>query len=241
MLLPVDESTPAEPRCVQGLTVWFTGLSSAGKTTIANEVHRRLTLDRFRAEILDGDTVRRELWSELGYSKHDRDCNVRRLGYVADILTRNGVIVLAAAISPYLGARQEVRARIGNFVEVFVNAPIEVCEQRDVKGLYKRARAGELPHFTGLDDPYEPPSAPDLECLTHIETIAESADKVMRLIQERCFCSGEVQYRDTGLAENNESRRHNNGRGGFGKARAEREPLHGTAGRLMRNVAVSSR
>jgi adenylyl-sulfate kinase len=130
-------------------------------------------------ELLDGDIVRQHLSKDLGFSKHDRDENIRRIGFVAELLTRNGVIVLVSAISPYRSVREEVRARIGNFLEVYVNAPLETCEHRDVKGLYRRARAGELHHFTGLDDPYEPPVAPEIECHTDRETLAESTAKVL--------------------------------------------------------------
>jgi len=165
-----------------GMTVWFTGLSSAGKTTIANEVHRRLLSRQLRAEVLDGDILRRHLCSDLGFSKEHRDTNIRRIGFVAELLSRNGVIVLVAAISPYRAIREEVRSRIPRFAEVYVNAPLQVCEGRDVKGLYKKARAGELLHFTGIDDPYEPPLSPELECHTNLESVSESADRVMDLI-----------------------------------------------------------
>lgn len=165
-----------------GMTVWFTGLSSAGKTTIATEVQRRLVNQRQKVELLDGDKFREHLCSDLGFSKEHRDINVRRIGFVAELLSRNGVIVLVAAISPYRDVRQEVRKRIPRFTEVYVNAPLRVCEGRDVKGLYKRARAGALPNFTGVDDPYEQPLAPDLECLTHVESVDECANKVMEIV-----------------------------------------------------------
>jgi len=179
--LPVPAGVePFRPEEHPGLTVWFTGLSSAGKTTIATEVRRRLLRLRMRTEVLDGDSLRKHLSSDLGFSKQDRDTNIRRIGFVANLLSRNGVIVLVAAISPYQEVREEVRSKIGRFAEVYVNAPLQVCERRDVKGLYKKARRGELRHFTGIDDPYEP--APDLECQTHLESVSECADKVMRLI-----------------------------------------------------------
>lgn len=165
-----------------GMTVWFTGLSSAGKTTIANEVQRRLLSRQLRAEVLDGDILRQHLSSDLGFSKEHRDINIRRIGFVAELLSRNGVIVLVAAISPYRAIREEVRGRIPRFAEVYVNAPLQVCEGRDVKGLYKKARAGELLHFTGIDDPYEPPLSPELECHTNLESVSESADRVIDLI-----------------------------------------------------------
>ena len=138
-----------------------------------------------KVEFLDGDVVRQHLCKDLGFSKQDRDENIRRIGFVADLLTKNGVIVLVSAISPYRTVRDEQRARIGDFVEVYVNAPLEVCEQRDVKGLYRKARGGELKGFTGIDDPYEPPLHPEVECLTDRESLAESADKVLRLLEQR--------------------------------------------------------
>lgn len=162
-----------------GVTVWFTGLSGAGKSTIANELAKILRRQGHKVEVLDGDIVRKSLTRDLGFSRADRDENIRRIGFVADLLTRNGVIVLVSVISPYRDVREEVRHQIGNFIEVYVKAPLEVCEQRDVKGLYRRARAGEIRGFTGIDDPYEPPLDPPVECLTDRETVGESVGKVM--------------------------------------------------------------
>ena len=133
----------------------------------------------FAVEVLDGDEVRTNLCRDLGFSKHDRDENVARLAYVAELLTRNGVIVLVSAISPYQAGRQAARTRIKRFAEVYVNAPLEVCEKRDVKGLYKKARTGELHGLTGIDDPYEPPIHPDVECRTDRESLGESVAKVL--------------------------------------------------------------
>ena len=166
----------------KGLTIWFTGLSSAGKTTLSKAVYERLWARGHQVELLDGDEVRRHLSKDLGFSKQDRDENIRRIAFVADLLTRNGVIVLVSAISPYRAAREEARSRIGSFVEVFVNAPLAVCEQRDLKGLYKKARAGEIVGFTGIDDPYEPPAAPEVQCHTDLETEAESVAKILRYL-----------------------------------------------------------
>ena len=163
----------------RGVTVWFTGLSGAGKTTIRMEVERVLRNQGCKVEVLDGDIVRQNLTKGLGFSKDDRDENIRRIGFVSHLLTRNGVIVLVSAISPYQVMRDEVRSKIGDFVEVYVNAPLNVCEQRDVKGLYKKARAGEIKQFTGIDDPYEPPLHPEVECKTDQETPQESAAKVL--------------------------------------------------------------
>jgi adenylylsulfate kinase len=167
-----------------GMTVWFTGLSGAGKTTIRMAVEEALRAQGHKVEVLDGDIVRENLTKGLGFSKADRDENIRRIGFVSHLLTRNGVIVLVSAISPYRDIRDEVRKRIGDFVEVFVNAPLEVCEDRDVKGLYKRARAGELKQFTGIDDPYEAPLSPEIECRTDLETLEESTAKVLNQLQE---------------------------------------------------------
>lgn len=168
----------------RGVTVWFTGLSGAGKTTISQAVEKELRSQGYSIEVLDGDIVRENLTKGLGFSKQDRDENIRRIGFVSHLLTRNGVIVLVSAISPYRDVRNEVRQRIGDFVEVYVSAPLEVCEGRDVKGLYKRARSGEIKNFTGIDDPYEPPLTPEVECKTHEESEAESVARVIAKLEE---------------------------------------------------------
>jgi bifunctional enzyme CysN/CysC len=178
-LVSVPESL-AQPH--RGLTVWFTGLSASGKTTLCRAVHERLATRGCRLELLDGDTVRKHLSKGLGFSREDRNENIRRIGFVAGLLTRNGVIALAAAISPYRAVRDEVRASIGDFVEVYVNAPLEVCESRDPKGLYRQARAGQLPAFTGIDDPYEPPLHPEVECRTDREPLEDCIAKVLAAI-----------------------------------------------------------
>jgi adenylylsulfate kinase len=169
----------------RGVTVWFTGLSASGKTTISNGVERVLRGGGYRVEALDGDLVRQNLTKGLGFSKADRDENIRRIGFVAHLLSRNGVIVLVSAISPYREIRDENRARIGDFIEVYVNAPLAVCEERDPKGLYRKARAGELKGFTGIDDPYEQPLRPEVECRTDLESIDESVAKVLEALQRR--------------------------------------------------------
>ena len=168
-----------------GLTVWFTGLSSAGKSTISQAVHEKLWAMGYKVELLDGDVVRQHLNRGLGFSKEDRDENVRRIGFVAELLTRNGVIALVSAISPYRSVRDEIRRKIGNFLEVYVHAPLEVCEQRDLKGIYRRARAGEMRGVTGVDDPYEPPLAAEVECHTDRETPVESAARVLQAVLAR--------------------------------------------------------
>ncbi|MFM7382955.1 MAG: adenylyl-sulfate kinase [Microcystaceae cyanobacterium] len=162
----------------KGATLWLTGLSGAGKTTLTHALEQKLRDGGYDLEVLDGDIVRTNLTKGLGFSKPDRDENIRRIGFVANLLTRHGVIVLVSAISPYREIREEVRGKIGSFVEVFVNAPLNVCEGRDVKGLYAKARAGEIKGFTGIDDPYEPPLNPEVECRTDLESLEESVDKV---------------------------------------------------------------
>ncbi len=174
-------SAPSQQR---GVTVWFTGLSGAGKTTINDALTEKLRDRGIQLEVLDGDIVRTNLTKGLGFSKEDRDENVRRIGFVSHLLTRNGVIVLVSAISPYRNIRDEVRDRIGDFIEVYVSAPVEVCEQRDVKGLYAKARSGEIKQFTGISDPYEAPLNPEVNCETHNETLEESVNKVISKLEE---------------------------------------------------------
>jgi len=172
-----------------GLTVWFTGLSGSGKTTLCNAVSTELMAHGFKVEVLDGDVVRKQLNSDLGFSQKDRDENVRRIGFVAQLLARHGVIVLVAAISPYRAVREELRKNISNFIEVYVNAPLAVCEQRDPKGLYKRAREKKMSGLTGIDDPYQPPLAPDVECRTDHEAVKASTSKVVSAVMA-FFTSG---------------------------------------------------
>jgi adenylylsulfate kinase len=168
----------------RGFTLWFTGLSGAGKTTIAEIVERELRGKFGQVEVLDGDIVRTNLSKGLGFSRDDRNINVLRIGFVANLLTRNGVGVIVSAISPFKEARDQVRRRIVDFVEVFVDAPLEVCAERDVKGLYKKAFAGEIPQFTGVSDPYEPPAAPELHIKTNEEGPQESARRVLLRLEE---------------------------------------------------------
>jgi adenylylsulfate kinase len=167
----------------RGFTLWFTGLSGSGKTTISEIVERELRNRERPVEVLDGDIVRTNLSKGLSFSRDDRNINVLRIGFVANLLTRNGVGVVVSAISPYKEARDQVRRRIVDFVEVFVDAPLEVCADRDVKGLYQKAFAGEIEQFTGVSDPYEPPNAPDLVLKTDEESPEESASKVIEKLE----------------------------------------------------------
>ncbi|HET9443500.1 MAG TPA: adenylyl-sulfate kinase [Acidimicrobiales bacterium] len=167
----------------RGTTVWFTGLPSAGKTTLARAVEKRLLDAGRQVELLDGDIVRTHLTKGLGFSREDRDENVRRVGFVANLLSRNGVVVLCSLVSPYRAVRDELRQlHEGRFLEVHVSTPLEVCEARDVKGLYAKARAGEMQGMTGVDDPYEPPLDPDVVVPTQELSIDEAVELVWNAI-----------------------------------------------------------
>ncbi len=168
----------------KGFTVWFTGLPSAGKSTLAELLSHELRERGHGVEVLDGDVVRQHLCKGLGFSKEDRDENIRRIGFVCGVLTRHGATAIAAAISPYRAIRDEVRASVGNFVEVYVKTSVEACIQRDVKGLYKKALAGEIKGFTGVDDPYEPPLKPEVIIETETESPKESAARILRRLEE---------------------------------------------------------
>lgn len=166
-----------------GFTIWFTGLSGSGKSTLSEIIEQRLQ-DRGRnVEILDGDVVRTHLSKGLGFSKEDRDTNIKRIAFVCSLLTRNGVVCISAAIAPYRDARAWARQEIGNFVEIYVNCPLEVCRQRDVKGLYKLVDEGKMKNFTGVDDPYEAPEDPDLVVETDKETIEESVTRILAKLE----------------------------------------------------------
>lgn len=169
----------------EGFTLWLTGLSGAGKTTIAVALEAQLRARGQRIERLDGDTVRQSLTSDLGFSKEDRDRNIQRVTFVAKLLSRNGVGVIASFISPYYETRDYVRDETTNFIEVFVDAPLEVCAERDVKGLYARAFAGEIPNFTGVSDPYEVPESPDIVVQTHLQTVEESVNHILSYLEQR--------------------------------------------------------
>jgi adenylylsulfate kinase len=166
----------------RGMTVWFTGLSGAGKTTICRSVATELLALGLQVEVLDGDVIRHHLCKDLGYSKADRDENIRRIAFVSQLLTRNGTIVLVSAISPYRASREAARRSIGEFLEVYVDTPLAVCELRDPKLLYRQARAGRISGFTGIDDPYEPPLEPEIVCNTAEESTRESASKVVAAV-----------------------------------------------------------
>lgn len=173
----------------KGVTIWFTGLSGAGKSTIAKLVEKKLKKIGRKVEILDGDVVRTNLSKGLGFSKEDRDTNIKRIGFVCHLLTRNDVVAISAAISPYREVRDYNRSLIGNFVEVYTKCSLEACIERDVKGLYKKAIAGEIKGFTGVDDPYEEPLQAEVVCETDKETPDESAEKVVKKLEELGYLS----------------------------------------------------
>lgn len=165
-------------------TIWFTGLPSSGKSTLAEMLEKRLKGMGYYVEVLDGDVVRTNLSRGLGFSKEDRDINIRRIGFVCHLLTRNGTFAISAAISPYRETREEIREQIGNFVEVFVKCPVEECIRRDVKGLYKKALAGEIKEFTGVSDPYEEPLNPEVIVESDKEEPEESLNKILDKLAE---------------------------------------------------------
>lgn len=171
----------------RGFTLWFTGLSGSGKTAIAKLVEQELRSRGLKAERLDGDIVRKSLTRDLGFSKEDRDKNIERVTFVAKLLTRNGVAVLCSFISPYRERRAKSREEIGEFIEVYVECPVEVCAERDVKGLYAKAFAGEIKEFTGVSDPYEAPENPEIVCHTAEEAPEDSAAKVVGYLEEKGF------------------------------------------------------
>lgn len=172
-----------------GLTLWFTGLSGSGKTTLARRVGHELRERGLKVEVLDGDVIRQNLSKGLGFSKEDRDTNIRRIGFVCNLLSRNGVVAIAAAISPYRAVRDEVRASqdTGHFVEVYLECPIELLIKRDVKGLYQQALNGHVERFTGISDPYEPPEHPEIVLHTDQESEEESAFNILAWLEERGY------------------------------------------------------
>jgi adenylylsulfate kinase len=172
-----------------GFTAWFTGLPCSGKTTVADAVADVLRERGYRVERLDGDIVRKDLTRDLGFSKEDRDENIKRVTFVSKLLSRNGIAVLATFVSPYRERRRKTREEIDNFVEVFVRCPVDVCIERDVKGMYKKALAGEITGFTGVDDPYEEPENPEVILYTDREILEESVQKVLNRLQKLGYIS----------------------------------------------------
>ncbi len=171
----------------KGFVLWMTGLSGAGKTTVALELIEALKKRGATVERLDGDVVRESLTKDLGFTAEDRRKNIERITFVAKLLSRNGVGCVCSFISPYQSVRDHVRQNTTNFIELFVDAPLETVIERDVKGMYKKALAGEIPHFTGISDPFEPPENPDIHIHTDQETVAESAGKIIRYLEEQGF------------------------------------------------------
>jgi adenylyl-sulfate kinase len=180
----------------KGFTIWFTGLSGSGKSTLSQILEERLKAHGRNVEVLDGDIVRTHLSKGLGFSREDRDTNIKRIAFVCSLLTRNDVICISAAIAPYAEAREWARKEIGNFVEVYVKCPIEVCRQRDVKGLYKLVDEGKIKGFTGVDDPYEEPEQPELVVETDKETIEESVSQIFAKLVELGYLEAEETIED---------------------------------------------
>jgi adenylylsulfate kinase len=176
---------------MDGVVIWFTGLPGAGKSTLAQALAPRLRAQGRRVEILDGDAVRTQLSKGLGFSREDRDTNIARIAFVAHLLARNGVVVLVAAISPFRKARDEARALIGDFVEVHVAPPLEVCIRRDVKGLYTKAMAGEVRAFTGISDPYEEPLSPELRVDTSVVPVTQGTTHILAKLSELGYLLGQ--------------------------------------------------
>jgi adenylylsulfate kinase len=189
----------------EGFTLWFTGLSGAGKSTLANLLQERLEQMGRKVELLDGDEVRKNLSQGLGFSKADRDANIQRIAYVAKLLSRNGVVAITAAISPYRETRDRARAEIANFVEVYVDCPLEVCEERDVKGLYKKARSGEIAQFTGISDPYEAPEKPEIHLHTERENPEQDIEIMLAKLAELGYVPRELVTSGAGYTEEEEA------------------------------------
>ncbi len=170
---------------MEAFTIWFTGLSGAGKSTLSRRTYLELRRRGLKAELLDGDIIRTNFSQELGFTKRERDINVKRIGFLSWLLNKHGIISVVAAIAPYEETRRLNRQLIEHYIEVFCHCPLEVVEKRDPKGLYARARRGEIPHFTGVSDPYEPPRAPEITCHTHQETVEESFSKIISYLERK--------------------------------------------------------
>ena len=184
----VNEERWNKTNTKDGFTLWFTGLSGSGKSAVADRVANRLEEEHDHlVERLDGDIVRQHLTKDLGFNKEDRDTNIERVSFVAKLLSRNGISVLASFISPYKARRKKTREMVTNFIEVHVHCPVSICEERDVKGLYKKARKGEIDNFTGISDPYEEPENPEIKLNTHKETVDESVQKVMGYLEDNGY------------------------------------------------------
>lgn len=183
-----------------GCTLWFTGMSGSGKSTVSSLLATRLRAMGARVELIDGDVVRTQLCRGLGFDREDRRENIRRIGFVCELLSRNGIIAIVAAISPYQACRDELRSRIANFIEIYMDCPMAVLMERDVKGLYKKALAGEIPHFTGISDPYEPPPAPEVTIDSSGETPEESVAAVLRLLEKRGIITPKQESVPSGTA-----------------------------------------
>jgi len=179
-----------------GFTIWFTGLSGSGKSTLSEVIEQRMKALGRNVEVLDGDIVRTHLSKGLGFSREDRDTNIKRIGFVCNLLTRNGVICISAAIAPYRDARDWARKEIGNFVEVYVRCPLDVCRQRDVKGLYKLVDEGKIKNFTGVDDPYEEPLHAELIVETDKETVEESVARIFAKLTQLGYLEAEDDHED---------------------------------------------
>src|ERR1700687_4613989 len=179
-----------------GFTIWFTGLSGSGKSTLSESIEEHLKARGRNVEVLDGDIVRTHLSKGLGFSREDRDINIKRIAFVCNLLTRNGVVCISAAIAPYREARAWARQEIGNFVEIYVKCPLEVCRQRDVKGLYKLVDEGKIKNFTGVDAPYEEPDHPDLVIETDKESIEESVERIFAKLVELGYLEAEETNED---------------------------------------------
>ena len=189
----------------KGVTIWFTGLSGAGKSTLSEALTRHFLEQGRNIEVLDGDEVRTHLSKGLGFSREDRDTNIKRIAYVCKLLTRNGVFCISAAIAPYREARAWARQEIGNFVEIYVKCPLDVCRERDVKGLYKLVDEGKIQHFTGVDDPYEEPENPDLVVETNKQTIEESVAIILAKLVELGYLEAEQPADEALLVAANDS------------------------------------